>query len=109
MKKFNVAFSGIINGLKDKSIRLQVFIACFVIIFSLCLKLHYTDLILIIMCCFLVITFEYVNTCIEKICNVIMPQTNDHIKLIKDLSAGFVLIQAILSVIVFFIIIISFI
>ena len=100
MKKFRVALNGLLLGLKDKAILTQYIIALIVIIISLYLKLDYISLIIVIMLCFLVITFEYINTTIERICDLISKEYNDKIKYIKDLAAGFVLLQAILSVIV---------
>ena len=100
MKKFKVALNGLLLGLKDKAILTQYIIALIVIIISLYLKLDYISLIIVIMLCFLVITFEYINTTIERICDLISKEYNDKIKYIKDLAAGFVLLQAILSVIV---------
>ena len=100
MKKFRVALNGLLLGLKDKAILTQYIIALIVIIISLYLELDYISLIIVIMLCFLVITFEYINTSIERICDLISKEYNDKIKYIKDLAAGFVLLQAILSVIV---------
>ena len=100
MKKFRVALNGLLLGLKDKAILTQYIIALIVIIISLYLELDYISLIIVIMLCFLVITFEYINTTIERICDLISKEYNDKIKYIKDLAAGFVLLQAILSVIV---------
>ena len=100
MKKFRVALNGLLLGLKDKAILTQYIIALIVIIISLYLKLDYISLIIVIMLCFLVITFEYINTTIERTCDLISKEYNDKIKYIKDLAAGFVLLQAILSVIV---------
>ena len=105
MNKFKVAFIGLINGIKHKSICVQYIITLFVVLFSLYIKMNYIQLIIIIICCFSVITFEYVNTTLEKVCDLITEDYNDKVKNIKDLSAGYVLLQAIMSVIVFLIII----
>ena len=107
MTKFKVAFNGLIQGLKDKSILTQYIIAIIVTIIAIIIKIDYISLIFIIMMCFLVITVEYINTAIEKICDLISTEYNDKIKYIKDISAGFVLLQAILSVIVVIILLIN--
>jgi diacylglycerol kinase len=43
-----------------------------------------------------VISFEMINTIIENICDLIEPNYNQKIKVIKDMSAGAVLVMAIL-------------
>ena len=101
MKKFKVAFTGLILGIKDKSILIQYILGVLVLAFSLIIKLDIISLCLIIILVSLVIGFEYLNTCIEKLCDLITKEENFKIKYIKDLAAGAVLIQAICSAIIF--------
>ena len=46
----------------------------------------------------LVVGFEMMNSAIERICNFVQPQHNHFIKLIKDISAGAVLMAALIAV-----------
>ncbi len=48
----------------------------------------------------LVMSLEVVNTVIENICDIIQPEYDNRIKLIKDLSAGAVLVAALVWVII---------
>jgi diacylglycerol kinase len=48
----------------------------------------------------LVMSLEIVNTVVENICDIIDPEYNPRIKLIKDLSAGAVLVAALVWLII---------
>ncbi len=59
---------------------------------------------IILMLCFSVMALELINTAIEKMADFVEPNFNKEIGIIKDIAAGAVLMAAILSVIVGFII-----
>jgi diacylglycerol kinase len=59
---------------------------------------------LILMLCFSVLALELINTAIEKMADFVEPNFNPKIGIIKDIAAGAVLMAAILSVVVGFII-----
>ena len=99
MKKFKDAFNGIFIGLKDNAIIMLIVIAIIVIIFSI-VFLDILSLIIIIICCMNVIGFEYINSCIERLCDLYSKDYSLDIKNIKDLSAGATLIQAIFALII---------
>ena len=48
----------------------------------------------------LVMSLEVVNTVVENICDIIQPEYDKRIKLIKDLSAGAVLVAALVWIII---------
>lgn len=95
------AFRGIFLMMKsERNFQIEVFalmINLFMIVF---LKLNQIDAVLILICCFAVLSAEILNTAIEKICDIIQPQYDVRIKFIKDISAGAVLILTILAVFV---------
>ena len=99
-KKFYVALNGIVCGLKDKSIFIQVAIGCCVVIFGFFYSLNETEWLWILSCIFLVILMEFINTAIERICDLIDPKMNPKIKYIKDLSAGSVLLASLYAVVI---------
>ena len=107
MNKFKVAFAGLFNGFKHKSILIQWILALFTILFGILLGLNYMQMILIILCIGLVLGFEYLNTAIEKTCDLISEEYDIKIKFIKDISAASVLIQAISAALIFVIIIVN--
>ena len=63
-------------------------------------QLNSTDVALILLVCFLVLIAETINTAIEKICDFVEPNFNKKIGLIKDISAGAVILATLLSIIV---------
>ena len=99
-KKFSVAFKGLIIAFKDKSIGLQGIISILVILFGFVYKFRMNEWMWILSCIVLVLLTEMINTCIEKICDLIDLNLNDKIKYIKDLSAGSVLLASIYAIVI---------
>ncbi|KFF12538.1 diacylglycerol kinase [Chryseobacterium soli] len=64
------------------------------------LPLSGLDTILILVVSFGVLSAEIFNTAIEKICDIIQPDFDKRIGFIKDISAGAVILMAIVSIIV---------
>ena len=71
-----------------------------VIIAGIVLKITQAEWIVCIILFGFVITIELINTAIETTVDIAMPNINERAKLAKDISAGAVLISAIISVIV---------
>ncbi len=71
-----------------------------VIIAGIVLKITQAEWIVCIILFGFVITIELINTAIETTVDIAMPNINEKAKLAKDISAGAVLISAIISVIV---------
>ena len=64
------------------------------------LQLTKTDALLILICSFLVLSAELLNTAIEKLCDFVHPNQHPTIGLVKDISAAFVLCLTLLSLVV---------
>ena len=64
------------------------------------LKVSTVDAAIIIAVSFTVLGLEILNTCVEKICDIIQPDFDQRIKIIKDMAAGSVFLMAMASVIV---------
>lgn len=95
------AFRGVFLMMKhERNFQLEfaAFLVNLFLIFYL--NLSSTDTILILMVSFGVLATEILNTAIEKICDFIHPEFDQRIGFIKDISAGAVVLMAILSVIV---------
>lgn len=105
MNKFKVAFNGLFSGMKDRSIALQYGLGLITIIVLWMLKITLFEWFVVILCLCLVIGFEYLNTAIERLADVVMPNVDQRIKYIKDLSAAAVLIQAVGALIIMMLII----
>lgn len=100
-KSFLNAFRGVFLMIKsERNFQLEflAFIINLLLIFYLQLSTVDTALILIVS--FAVLIAEIFNTAIEKICDFIQPEFDKRIGFIKDISAGAVILMAVLSVIV---------
>ncbi len=76
----------------------------FVIIMGIILKISTTEWCICIVLFGLVISLELVNTAIETVVDIAMPEINEKAKKAKDISASAVLVSAIASAVIGFII-----
>ncbi|MDO3427188.1 diacylglycerol kinase family protein [Chryseobacterium sp. APV1] len=100
-KSLRNAFRGVFLMMKyERNFQLEfaAFLINLFLIFYL--NLSSTDTILILMVSFSVLATEILNTAIEKICDFVQPDFDKRIGFIKDISAGAVVLMAILSVII---------
>ncbi|HEU5052629.1 MAG TPA: diacylglycerol kinase family protein [Hanamia sp.] len=101
IKSFGWAF----NGLKDcilheKNFRIQYVLAIIVIIVGIFLGLSAIEWAIILLCFAVVLSFEIINSAIEKLCDLVCPDFNLTIKKVKDMSASAVLLSAIITFII---------
>lgn len=98
-KSFWNAISGLVWMLKsERNFQIEIFallINLFLIVF---LKVSSLDAAIILAVSFLVLSLEILNTGIEKICDIIQPEFDERIKIIKDIAAGAVFLMAVGSV-----------
>ncbi|MDR6404128.1 MULTISPECIES: diacylglycerol kinase family protein [Chryseobacterium] len=99
-KSFFNAFRGVFLMFKNERNfqieTLALFINLFLIFY---LKLTTIDTFLILIVSFGVLAAEIFNTAIEKVCDIIQPEFDKRIGFIKDISAGAVLLMAIVAVV----------
>lgn len=100
-RSFFNAFRGVFLMIKSER-NFQLEFLAFVINIFLIFYLHLStsDTILILIVSFGVLSAEIFNTAIEKICDIVQPNFDKRIGFIKDISAGAVILMAILSLIV---------
>ena len=93
--------NGILLALKEER-NIKIHCAALVINIALILglKLDRVDASIILICCFMVIGFEVLNTSIEKLCDFVEPNFDKRIGAIKDIAAGAVSIVCICAVVV---------
>lgn len=84
----------------ERNFQFEVFALIINLFLIVYFKLNSTDVALILLVCFLVLIAETINTAIEKICDFVEPNFNKKIGLIKDISAGAVILATLLSIIV---------
>lgn len=100
-RTFKNAFNGI-GWILQNERNFQIEVAGLVInlILIFLLRLTASDVVLIMIVCFLVLITEMLNTAAEKICDFIQPKWDKKIGLIKDLAAGAVVLSVVIAVIV---------
>lgn len=99
MNKFKAAFSGLFLGLKDRSVRVQYLLALAAVVFFLRLGITVSEWIAVSLAAGFVIAGEMLNTAIEMTCNLYTTENNSQVRMIKDISAGAVLVAALTALI----------
>ncbi|MEJ5283734.1 MAG: diacylglycerol kinase family protein [Brevinematia bacterium] len=105
MKRFIKSLKFAIKGLSfalfnEKNFQIHFFVAIVVILFSFILRIKKIEWLFIISAIFLVLISELINSAIEKSLDLIDNKYNKKIEIIKDISAGFVLLSALYSIII---------
>lgn len=105
INSFRYATNGIILAFKEeRNLKIHVLIMVLVILAGIYFRISVQEWIICIILFGLVISLELINTAIETTVDIAMPEINEKAKIAKDISAGAVLITAIISVIIGFII-----
>ena len=109
MKKFLYSFKYAFNGIKtgflqERNVKIDVFIMTLVIISGIILKINKYEWIICIILFGLVISLEMINTAIERTVDLVTKEKSELAKNAKDISAGAVLVSAIASAIIGFMI-----
>jgi undecaprenol kinase len=101
MKSFSYAFNGIFKVIKtERNVKIHLIASALVTCAGICFSITKTEwLVLILTMCF-VIVLEMINTAVEYMADLVSPDYNENVKIIKDVSAGAVLLAAIASVII---------
>lgn len=101
IKSFNYAVTGILTAMKtEKNLRIHYIAAILLVIVSLFFDLSRIEFMLLIFAASLVIISEMINTAIEKTIDMITKDYHPVARIVKDISAGAVLISAINALIV---------
>lgn len=102
---FKYAVEGIISSFKtEKNMKIHIFMMICVIGLGIFFQISKIEWMICILLFTLVIGAELFNTAIETVVNIVMPDKNEKAKLAKDVSAGAVLVFAIGSAIIGFLI-----
>ena len=101
LKGFVYAFNGLVVFFRhERNGRIQLVIACIALLLSWWLNISGAEWIVILACITTVLSFEMINSSIEKLCNLVHPTHHPAVKTIKDISAGAVLFASISSAII---------
>ncbi len=97
---FKYAFSGFYHLLKERHFKVHMLFALCAIALGFLREISKTEWMAIIFAIALVLISEAINTITEKITDYISLEQHPQAKMIKDMSAGMVLISAITSIII---------
>lgn len=101
IKSFEYAFSGIAEAIKtQRNMRFHIVAVFYVSLSAAITNISKMEWIAILICFALVLASEMFNSAVEKLCDMLHPEKSKKIKFIKDVSAGAVLIPALISAIV---------
>ena len=100
INSFKCASQGIIQAIKtERNVKIHITIMILVIIAGIVLKISKIEWIICIILFGLVIGGEMLNSAIETVVDIAMPDINPKAKFAKDAAAGAVLIAAIMAAI----------
>ncbi len=98
---FNNAINGIISAIKsERNMKIHICAAIVVFIMSMFFDISKSEFMIICIVVSMVIVSELFNTAIEEIVDMITTGYHPKVKIIKDVSAGAVLVSAFFAVIV---------
>lgn len=96
INSFKYAIQGILSSFKtERNMKIHIFVMILVIIAGILLKINKYEWIICVLCFAMVIGGELLNTAIETVVDMVMPYKNEKAKIVKDISAGAVLVLAI--------------
>jgi diacylglycerol kinase len=100
-KTFVNAFNGIQYFFRtERNGKIQLFISFLVVLAGLYFRLSPTEWVFTFLCIGAVLAMEMLNSALEHLCNMVHYDYHPLIKIIKDVSAGAVLLTSIISVLI---------
>jgi len=101
MKTFKHAFKGIFLVLKqERNFQIHIIASILAITVGYFLQIDRYDWLIMIITISVVLAAEMINSAVEYLCDFVSPDFNEKIKVVKDISAGAVLITAICALII---------
>ncbi|HEX8278514.1 MAG TPA: diacylglycerol kinase family protein [Segetibacter sp.] len=101
LKGFVYAFNGLVIFFRhERNGRIQLLIAIVAVLLGWRVKLSAAEWMVVLGCIATVLSFEMINSSIEKLCNLVHPKYHPAVKTIKDLAAGAVLFVSFISAII---------
>jgi diacylglycerol kinase len=101
IRSFRYALAGIYKAMaKERNLKVQLVASVLICAAGVYFRISNTEWLAVIICIGMVICLELMNTAIEETVNFISPEFHEKAGLIKDISAGAVLVAAVISLIV---------
>jgi undecaprenol kinase len=105
IKSVNYALRGIMHAvLNEANFRVQLAIATVCLLAGLFYKISIFEWIAIVLVCGMLLSAELINTAIEEFIDHLIHEHHEGARVIKDLTAGYVLTTALCALIVFLLI-----
>ncbi len=105
IKSFTYAFNGIWHIIRhEANFRIHLFAVLLVILLGLYMNISANEWLIILLTIGGVMTAELMNSAIENFVDIVHPEHHKKAGLIKDISAGAVLIMAIVAAVIGFVI-----
>ncbi len=96
IRSFSFAINGLVNLVKNEhNARIHCAAAVVVVLLGIFFKIETAEWMFIAVAIGIVFITELFNTTVERLADVVSPEWNEKIRLIKDYSAGAVLVAAI--------------
>ena len=97
---FRIALGGLVHAFRtQRHMRIHLYVTLLTIVGALFLHLRVREILLLLFVINLVLVTEMFNSVIESMVDFISPQFHPNAKIVKDLSAGAVLISTIMALI----------
>lgn len=94
------ALAGIITFFsKERNGQIQLAVSVIAIVLAWIFSITKTEWLIVLILCAVVMAAEMLNTAIEKLCDRVTTDYDEIIKVVKDVSAGAVLLVSLLAVI----------
>lgn len=105
VRSFKYAFEGIWHALiNEPNFRVQILIVIVASVFGIYYKISNVEWGLLVISMGAMLTAEIVNTVVEEFMDLLIPDSHEVVKIIKDMSAGFVLISAGVALVILYLI-----
>lgn len=99
IKSVTCSLQGIGHVLKtERNFKIQVLCAISILLLGIQAKLSVTEWCILFLTIGFVLCMELVNTCIEKIMDLVHPAYSENVKVIKDIAAGVVTLASLIAV-----------
>ena len=96
VRSIHTAFGGIVQVIKSEpNARIHLLVAIGVLLLGVWFNVSNAELAALFFSIIIVFVAEIVNTAIEKTLDLVKPEDNEQVRIVKDIAAGAVLIAAI--------------
>jgi diacylglycerol kinase len=100
-KSFKDAFHGIRDAFRSElNLRIHFLATILAVVLAFYLKFNLTEFAILTLTIFSVVIFELINTVVEKLVDMHSLEISEEARIIKDISAGAVLLSAIMAAII---------